>query len=292
MRWPMPQADPIVTTLRSLRIFPQKYPITATLKQYAKRPNGRNLLSSHHRAYCNVSHRRHLHDQTQQNAGCAHGSFRRYIHQPNPSNQKPSGNTTGNANDDGGIDPTFEIVAASTVRQLQARVLESTSTIKARVVGEQSQTIPGLRTNQHPSSSSTSTSSCADDYTALPPSEKFKSPILKYGFRGRAAAETDDSVPHLVINRTSTASNSWKRDSTVVNSPVDTTSSSKGDEATDKSGRRSMCHGRSSSVRRVGVNIDAILMKLEAERLSPSPTTEGIPNTRLRSATPWDACDV
>ncbi|TPX48439.1 hypothetical protein SeLEV6574_g02031 [Synchytrium endobioticum] len=44
------------------------------------------------------------------------------------------------------------------------------------------------------------------------------------------------------------------------------------DEATFKSGRSSMCHGRSSGVRRVGVNVDAILMKLEAERRSSEST--------------------
>ncbi|TPX32577.1 hypothetical protein SeLEV6574_g08452, partial [Synchytrium endobioticum] len=169
----------------------------------------------------------------------------------------PSRNTTENANDNGGIDPTFGTATASAVRRLQARALESTSTTKAKVVGQQRLTIPpGLWADQHPSPPSTSTSSsafsCADGYTPLPPSEKFKSPLLKYGFRERAASEKDDSV-HLVPNQTSMASNSWKRDSTAVNSPLDA-ESPEDDEATFKSGRSSMCHGRSSGVRRVGVN--------------------------------------
>ncbi|TPX41969.1 hypothetical protein SeLEV6574_g05823 [Synchytrium endobioticum] len=196
---------------------------------------------------------------------------------------RPSRNTTGNTNDNGGIDPTFGIAAASAMRQLQARPMESTSTTKVRVAGEQRQTIPGLWEDQN--LSPPSTSSCADGYTPLPPSEKFKSPILKYGFRERAASEKDDSV-HLVPNRTSMASNSWRRDSTAVNSPLDA-EFPEGGEATFKNGKRSMCHGRSSDVRRVGVNVDAILRKLEAER-RPSESTAllplSLPNDRSRTA--------
>ncbi|TPX43858.1 hypothetical protein SeLEV6574_g04827 [Synchytrium endobioticum] len=196
---------------------------------------------------------------------------------------RPSKKTTGNANDTGSIGPTFESLAAGTVRQLQARALESTNTTKARVAGEQRQTTPGLWTSQNPSSPSTP--SGADDRAALPPSERFKSPLLKYGLRERAASE-DDSV-HLVINRTSRASNSWKRDSTAVNSPVEAESSSKGqDQAPFKSGTSSMCHGRPSGSRRVGVNIDAILMKLEAERRASESTgllPPSIPNDARHS---------
>ncbi|TPX45338.1 hypothetical protein SeMB42_g04048 [Synchytrium endobioticum] len=77
-----------------------------------------------------------------------------------------------------------------------------------------------------------------------------------------AAVTVRELQARALGHRRSIASDSWRRDSTLVNSPFDPESVPRGGDGT---GRSSKCHGRLSVVRPVGVQIAALLEKLEAE---------------------------